>query len=216
MPKIVLVEDHRILREGLRVLVEAQPDFSVIGEADDGIGVVDLVERLLPDVLIIDLMLPGISGLEVTRQVHERLPQIRVIILSMHMDDSYVLQALANGAMGYVLKDSSIAELVHAVNQVMQGQRYLSPPLSERAIEVYMQSGEQGVTDPFDRLTTREREVIHLAAKGFTNTKIAEQLSISPRTVEVHRGNMMRKLGLHSQADLIRYAIRRGILPADN
>jgi two-component system, NarL family, response regulator NreC len=216
MPKIVLVEDHRILREGLRVLLEAQPDFSVIGEADDGLQAVELVERVTPDVLIVDLMLPGISGLEVTRQVHERLPQVRIIILSMHMDDSYVLQALTHGAIGYVLKDSSIAELVHAVNQVIDGHRYLSPPLSERAIEIYMQSGQQGTMDPFDRLTTREREVLYLAAKGHTNSKIAEKLSISPRTVEVHRGNMMRKLGLHSQADLIRYSIRRGILPTEN
>jgi two-component system, NarL family, response regulator NreC len=215
MPTIVLVEDHRILREGLRVLLEAQPDFAIVGEADDGAGVVDMIERLSPDVLIIDLMLPGISGLEVTRQVHERAPHTHVIILSMHMDDSYVLQALANGAAGYVLKDSSVAELVQAVKQVINGYRYLSPPLTERAVEAYLQSGQQAAAEPFDSLTTREREVLYLAAKGHTNSKIGDQLSISPRTVEVHRGNMMRKLGLHTQADLIRFAIRRGILSPD-
>jgi DNA-binding NarL/FixJ family response regulator len=187
----------------------------VIGEAASGLGVTDLVERLTPDVLILDLMLPGLSGLEVARQVSHRIPTTRILVLSMHANEAYVLQALSSGASGYILKDSSAQDLVRAIHEVMAGRRFLSPPLSERAIEAYMQKAQDALLDPYDALTSREREVLHLAAEGRTNAEIATELSISPRTAEVHRANLMRKLSLRNQTELIRYALRRGILPMD-
>ena len=214
--RIVLADDHHVVREGLRALLETEPDFSIVGEAADGLATVDLVERLKPDVLVADLMMPSLSGLEVARQVTLRSPTTRVVILSMYANEPYVLEALRNGAAGYVLKDSTGADLVQAVRQVLTGDRYLSPPLSARAIEAYVQKAEAGSLDIYETLTTREREILHLAAQGCSNAEVATRLSISPRTAETHRANMMRKLGLRTQADLIRYALRRGILPPEN
>jgi len=215
MTTIVLADDHHIVRQGLRVLLEGQPDFQLVGEAGDGLEAVQLTERLKPDVLIIDLMMPSLNGLEATRQVSQRSPHTRVVILSMHANEAYVLEALRNGAAGYVLKDSSAADLVHAVREVVAGRRYLSSPLSERAIAAYIQKASDVALDPYEILTNREREVLHLAAEGYTNAEIADQLSISPRTAETHRANLMHKLGLRTHTDLIRYALRRGILPME-
>lgn len=210
---IVLADDHPIVRDGLRGLLETEPGFNVVAETADGLKAVDLVERLKPDVLIVDVVMPGLDGLEVTRQVSHRSPQTRVIVLSMHADEVYVLRALRNGAVGYILKDSSTADLVQAVCEVIAGRRYLSPPLSERAIEAYIQKAEATTLDGYETLTTREREVLHLTVEGCNNTEIAERLSISPRTVATHRTNMMRKLGLSTQTELISYALKRGIIP---
>ena len=215
MTTIVLADDHHVVRQGLRVLLEGQPDFQLVGEAGDGLEAVQLTERLKPDVLIIDLMMPSLNGLEATRQVSQRSPHTRVVILSMHANEAYVLEALRNGAAGYVLKDSSAADLVHAVREVVAGRRYLSSPLSERAIAAYIQKASDVALDPYEILTNREREVLHLAAEGYTNAEIADQLSISPRTAETHRANLMHKLGLRTHTDLIRYALRRGILPME-
>ena len=215
MTTIVLADDHHIVRQGLRALLEGQPDFQLVGEAGDGLEAVQLTERLKPDVLIIDLMMPSLNGLEATRQISQRSSHTRVVILSMHADEAYVLEALRNGAVGYVLKDSSAADLVHAVREVVAGRRYLGSPLSERAIAAYIQKASDVALDPYEMLTNREREVLHLAAEGYTNTEIADQLSISPRTAETHRANLMHKLGLHTHTDLIRYALRRGILPME-
>jgi len=213
---IVLADDHHVVRQGLRGLLEAEPDFSIAGEAADGLQAVDLVDRVKPDVLVIDLMMPGLSGLDVTRQVRQRSPRTHIVILSMHSNEAYVLEALRNGAAAYVLKDSTAADLVHAVREVVAGRRYLSPPLSERAIETYTEKAKSTLMDPYETLTTREREVLHLAAEGYTNTAIGDRLSISPRTVETHRANLMRKLGLQTQTDLVRYALRRGIVPMED
>jgi two-component system response regulator NreC len=215
MTTIVLADDHRIVRQGLRALLEAEPDLQLVGETGDGLEAVQLARRLQPDVVVLDLMMPSINGLEATRQISDGCPQTHVIILSMHADEGYVLEALRNGAAGYVLKDSSADDLVRAVREVVAGRRYLSAPLSERAIEVYMQKARETSLDPYEKLTNREREVLHLAAEGHSSTEIAERLSISARTVETHRANMMRKLDLHSQTDLIRYALKRGIIPME-
>ena len=215
MPNILLADDHNIVRQGLRALLQSEPHFRLVGEASDGIEAVRLSERLKPDVLITDLMMPGLNGLEVTRQVTKLLPQIRVIILSMYTNDAYVLEALKNGALGYVLKDSQAADLIQAVKEVIAGNRYLSPPLSERALELYLQKVESVPDDPYELLTTREREVLQLVAEGRTSSEIATRLFISPRTAEGHRANLMRKLGLQNNADLIRFALKRGILPLD-
>jgi DNA-binding NarL/FixJ family response regulator len=216
MTTIVLADDHHVMRQGLRALLETEPDFQIVGEAGDGRETVQLVERLQPEVLVLDLRMPGLSGLEVTRQVQQRSPQTRVVILSMYANTAYVLEAWRNGAAGYVLKKSTADELVRAVRQVTAGQRYLSPPLSEQAIETLIKKAEAAKTDPYELLTAREREVMHLIVEGYTNTEIAARLVISPRTVEFHRANLMRKLGVRTQADLIRYALRRNLLPPEN
>jgi DNA-binding NarL/FixJ family response regulator len=212
---ILLADDHHVMRQGLRMLLEAQEDFRVVAEAGDGLEAVKLAERLKPHVLIVDLMMPGINGLEVARQVSHHSPQTRIIVLSMYGNEPYVLEALRNGAVGYVLKDADAAELLRAVHEVVAGRRYLSPPLSEHAIEAYLQKAQGAALDLYETLTTREREVLQLAAEGRTNADIAAVLYVSPRTVETHRAHMMRKLGLHTQAELIRYALKRGILPMD-
>lgn len=215
MTTIVLADDHHLVRAGLRSLLEAEPDFEVVGEAADGLTAIQMVERLSPDVLIADLMMPDLNGLEVTRHVSQSTPATRVVILSMHANEPYVLEALRNGASAYVLKESRADDLVHAVHEVLLGRRYLSPPLSERAIQSYISKTQAETLDPYETLTTREREILHLTAQSYSATEIAERLSLSPRTVETHRANLMRKLDLHTQTDLIRYALRRGIIPLD-
>lgn len=212
MTTIVLADDHHIVRKGMRALLEAEPDFRLVGEASDGLETAQLVERLRPDVLVLDLMMPGLNGIEVTRQVRKRSPRTQVIILSMHANDGYVLEALRSGATGYVLKDASMSELIQAVRDVATGRRYLSPLLAERAIDAYVMQTKESTLDRYETLTDREREVLHLAAEGLTNIEVAARLSISPRTAENHRANMMRKLGLRTQTELVLYALRRGII----
>lgn len=214
--RIVLADDHHVVREGLRALLEAEPDLTVAGEAADGLTTVHLVERVKPDVLVVDVMMPALNGLEVTRQVVRRSPDTRVIVLSMYSDESYVMEALKNGAAAYVLKSSTRSDLVQAIREVMAGERYLSAPLSARAVEAYVERAKGTEVGAYDTLTSREREVLQLAAEGHTNAEIAARLSISSRTVETHRSAVMRKLGLRRQTDLVRYALRRGILPPES
>ncbi|PKO12629.1 MAG: DNA-binding response regulator [Chloroflexi bacterium HGW-Chloroflexi-10] len=207
--RIVLADDHNIVREGFRLVLEAQPDFQVVGEASAGIEAIRMVEMLRPDVLVLDLMMPGINGMEVIRQVRALT---KVVILSMHNNEAYVLESLRNGAHGYVLKDATTKELIQAVIAASQGQRYLSAPFAERAIEVYSRLTDNLETDPLNLITNREREVMILVAQGNSSPQIGEMLGISPRTVEVHRANLMRKLNFRSQTDLIRFAIKHGLL----
>jgi two-component system response regulator NreC len=206
---ILLADDHIVVRQGLRSLLETQPDFEVIGEAGDGPEALQQVQALQPQVLVLDLVMPGMSGLEVVRRVHD---QTRVIILSMHSNEAYVVEALRCGAYGYVLKDATAGELAEAIRAVVAGQRFLSAPFSEHGIEDYLRRGRTGPLDPYETLTAREREVLVLAASGLSNSEIAARLTISPRTVEIHRANMMHKLSLHTQTELVRYAIRRGLV----
>ncbi len=210
---VVLADDHAIVRQGLRAVLEAASEFNVVGEVADGLQVLDVVEQMRPNVLVLDLMMPGLNGLEITRQVRLRCPQTRVVILSMHADESYVMEALRNGAAGYVLKEASTTEVAQAVREVAAGRRYLSQPLSERAIEVYAEKAQSAPLDLYDTLTTREREVLQLCVEGCSSTEMATRLGISPRTADTHRANLMRKLGLQNQTALVRYALRRGILP---
>ncbi len=215
MTTLVLADDHHLVREGLRALLEAEPDMDVVGEAADGLGAVQLVERLRPDMIIVDLMMPDLNGLEVARHISQHIPETRIIILSMHANEAYVLEALRNGASAYILKDSRANDLITAVREVAAGRHYLSPPLSERAIDAYIEKSRSAALDPYETLTTREREILHLTARSYSASEIAARLSVSPRTVETHRANLMRKLDLHTQTDLIRYALRRGIIPLD-
>ncbi|NJP04787.1 MAG: response regulator transcription factor [Chloroflexaceae bacterium] len=212
MTTIVLADDHHLVREGMRALLEIEADFSVIGEAADGLSTVDMVERLKPDVLIADVMMPNLNGVEVARHVSQRVPETRIIIVSMYANEAHVLEALRNGASAYVLKDARGDDLVHAVREVIAGHHYLSKQLSERAIESYIHKAQSSTVDPYDTLTTREREILQLSAEGYTGAAIAERLSLSPRTVETHRTNMMHKLDLHNQTELVRYALRRGLI----
>lgn len=215
MTTITLADDHHVVRQSLRVLLEAEAEFRVVGEAATGLEAVELVARLQPNVLVVDIMMPELSGLEVTRQIKRRWPKTAVVILSMHENEAYVLEALRAGASAYVLKKSNAQDLIQTIRLSLAGRLFLSPPLNERAIEVYVQKAHETPLDPYDTLTIREQEVLHLAAEGLNNTEIAARLSISPRTVEMHHGNLMRKLRLRTQSDLIRYALRRGILPLE-
>ncbi len=216
MTTILLAEDHHVVRQAFKVLLEEDPDWLVVGEAANGIDAVALAEQLHPDILLVDLMMPGISGLEVTRQVSRLSPETRVVVLSMHSDEAYVLEALRNGAVGYVLKGSTAMELMQALREVRRGRRYLSPPLSDRALDDYVKKARDSNVDPYETLTTRERELLHLVAEGHANSEIAGRMSISQRTVETHRTNVNRKLGLRTQVDLILYAMRRGILSLED
>ena len=214
MPSVTLVlaDDHPIVRHGLRMVLEAEPDFQVLGEVADGLLVLETVQRLRPDVLILDVMLPGRNGLQIVRQVAEVSPQTRTVMLSMYSAEAYILEALRSGAMGYVLKSASANLLVEAVRTVLNGRRYLSPPFSERAIELYVQRTDTGTLDVYDTLTKREAEIFRWIAQGYKNAEISSQLSISPRTVEVHRARIMQKLDISSPRELIRFALQRGIL----
>jgi two-component system response regulator NreC len=212
---ILLVDDHTIVRQGLHSLLSTELDFTIVGEASNGLQALELVEALKPDVAVLDLGLPELHGLEVTREICRRNAHTRVVVLSMHAKEAYVLEALKNGASGYVLKDASAQELVLAIRQAIQGKRYLSPPLTERAIEAYVERAKDQDIDPYDTLTNRERQILHLAAQGWSNIEIAKRLVLSSRTVETHRSSLMHKINLHNQTELVRYALLKGILPMD-
>ena len=215
MITVIIAEDLQIVREGLLALLEAEDDIKVIGEAQDGIDAIALVEKLKPDVLLLDIGMPGLNGLDVTRQLARRVTETKIIILSSHGDEVMVRKGLQYGAAAYILKASSANELVRAIHEVQQGNRYLSAPLVNRAIEYYVTSDGERYQDPYEQLTDREREIFQLVAEGNSSSEIANRLSISPRTVETHRTNLMRKLDMNSQSDIIRFAIRRGILSLD-
>jgi len=189
---------------------------SVVGEAADGPETTQLVERLQPQVLVVDIMMGGMNGIEVTHYVRKISPKTHVVVLSMHADEGYVMEALRAGAKAYVLKDSIADDLLHAIREAVLGRRYLSPPLSEHVIEGYLRKQEVTALKPYERLTVREREVLHLLAQGCNNAEIASRLCVSRRTVEVHRANMMRKLGLRSPIQLLRYTMQEGIIPPEN
>jgi two-component system response regulator NreC len=212
---IVLADDHPVVRRGMQTLLEVEPDFAIIGEAGDGLESVRLVENLQPDVLILDLMMPGLSGLEALRIIRKRSPRTRVVVLSMHDTHAFVAEALMNGATGYVLKGSDELNLVRAVREAAGGRRFLCPPVTERAIDAYIEQARAASLDPHDTLTAREREVLQLTAEGKTGPEIAARLHISHRTVENHRANLMRKLLLKNQSELVRYALRRGLISLD-
>ena len=216
MIRILLADDHHLVRHGLRMLLEAESGFCVVGEAQDGIEALDILETLQPDVAVIDLVMPRLNGLEVARQTGKRSPLTKVVMLSMYDNEAYVLEALRSGAKAYVLKSSTSSDLVQAIRAAVAGRRYLSPPLSQQAIKAYTKKTATTVLDSPQLLTTREQQVLQMAAEGFTNADIAARLSVSPRTVETHRTNLMNKLGLRTRTELIRYALRHGILPMES
>ena len=212
--RVLVVDDHPVVREGICAVLATEEDIDVVGQADGGEEAIALVDQVQPDLLVLDLMMPGRAGLDVITEVTDHFPDVRVLVLSMHDSEGYVVEALRRGAHGYAVKQAAAADLVRAVRSVAVGRRYLSPALTDRAIEVYA-NGAPPRSDPFATLTGREREVVALVAHGATNAAIAERLFISVRTVETHRARAMRKLGLRTSADVVRFALRQGLLPPE-
>jgi DNA-binding NarL/FixJ family response regulator len=211
--RILLADDHTVVRKGLRLLLDSQPGFQVIAEAQNGRDAVSLAEQHAPDVIVMDIAMPNLNGIEAARQIAARHPHPAVVFLSMHSDESYVLRALKVGARGYLLKDSAEYDLINAVKAVTEGKSYLSPAISKMMMEDYMrQLQERKLEDSYDLLTTREREILQLLAEGKNNKDVARTLNLSLYTVETHRGNIFQKLQLHSGAELILYAIRKGVI----
>ena len=213
MIRVVLAEDHYVVRRGIQTLIAAESGIHVVGEADDGLKAFSLVEELQPHVLITDVMMPGLNGLELTRRIRERFPRTGVLIFSMHADETYVVEALKAGATGYVLKDAKHLDVAQAIRAVAVGEMHLDPSLSEARVAERLACRLGPAIDSFDLLSPREREILHHVANGQSSRHIATQLSISSRTVEIHRRNIMRKLDLRGQIDLVRFAIRHGIIP---
>ena len=213
MNTVVIADDHELVRRGLRSLVEAEGSCQVVAEAADGIAATQAVQKHKPTLLLLDLNMPRLHGLEVLKQTRTLSPRTKIIVLSMHNDEPYVIEALRAGAMAYLLKGSESLEIAQALREVLSGRRYLSGPLSEWAINALATKTVEA-SDLLQTISTREREVLNLAVEGHSNTEIAEKLFISPRTAETHRTNLMRKLGLQTQTDLVRFAIRRSLIQA--
>jgi len=211
--RVMLADDHTILRQGIRAILESHADIQVVGEASDGRETVAKALNLRPDVVLMDIAMPSMTGLEATRQIKQQSPQTRVLILTMHENEEYILQILQCGGSGYVLKRAAASELVHAIRAVHQGDFFLHPAITKALVSDYLKRVQAGqeVTS-YDRLTDREREILKLIAEGHTNKEIAELLSLSIKTVEAHRVHIMEKLGLHSRVDLVKYAIRTGLI----
>jgi len=211
--RIVLADDHTILREGLRALLSADPNFDIVGEAEDGREAVRCVEKLGPDLLLMDLSMPRMSGMDAISEIKKRFPETKIIALTVHKTEEYLLTTLQAGVDGYVLKDATCDELVMAIHNVMAGKPYLSPGISEKVIEGYLEGKEDSLSvSSWQKLSQREREVSKLIAKGYKNKEIAEDLCISLKTVEKHRANLMKKLDLHNAAGLTVYAVERGLV----
>jgi two-component system response regulator NreC len=211
--RIILTEDHTILRQGLRVLLSSDPDFKIVGEAEDGRESVRLAETLLPDLILMDLSMPKMTGMDAIIEIKKRSTDTKIVVLTVHRGEEYVLSALKAGADGYVLKDANHGELTTAIRKVLEGKRYLSPDISGKVIEGYLE-GKNALRKKtsWDTLTPREREILKLIAEGYKNREMAEALFISPKTVQKHRANLMEKLDLHNTAALTVFAIEKGIV----
>lgn len=211
--RILLADDHAVVRDGLRALLDRQPDFEVVATASDGRECLDLAEKHSPDVVMMDVAMPKMNGIEATRRILAANPAIAVVILSMHHDESYVLQSLKAGAKGYLLKDSPREDVLEAIRSAAQGRAFLSRKVRKMLQEDYVeQLQSKGLDDSYELLTDREREILQLLAEGRANKEVASILNISPTTVETHRGHILRKLSLHGTADLILYAVRKRII----
>jgi two-component system, NarL family, response regulator NreC len=206
--RILLADDHSVVRQGFRLILENQPDMEVVGEASNGREAVSVAEALQPDVVVMDVTMPELNGIEATRRISELAPRARVLALSMHKDSVYVREILRAGAKGYLLKDAAGNDLLAAVRAVARGEAYLSPAVSDAVLTDY----RKHVTNPIDLLTSREREVLQMIAEGKTNKEIANSLQLSVYTVEAHRGRIMEKLNLHSTGELVRFALRNGLI----
>jgi len=213
--KILIAEDHAIVREGIRMILEEEPDFDVVGEAKDGREAVELAQRLAPDVVVMDISMPEMTGIDATAQIRRLCPDTRVLILTMHEEESYVFQLLRAGASGYVLKRAAAQDLVEAVRSASRGEAFLYPSVARNVVKDYLHRLQYGEgRDRYDGLTDREREILVLVADGLTNAQIAERLRISVKTIQTHRAHIMEKLDLHDRGLLVRYAVRKGLIEA--
>jgi DNA-binding NarL/FixJ family response regulator len=211
--RLLLADDHTLMRQGLRKIIEERRDWEVVGEAGDGRTAVQLAIDLKPDIVVLDIGMPLLNGIETTRQIVRKVPSARVLILSMHADEPYVTQAIRSGASGYLLKDSAGSDLINAVVAVSVGKSFFSPPVAKVMLDDYVrQLAEKGIEDRYESLSEREREIFQLIAEGHTNKGIADLLSISPATVETHRAHILQKLDVHNTAELVLYAVRRGVI----
>lgn len=210
--RILLADDHTILRDGIRSLLEDDPNIVVVGEAENGRAAVKMAFQLEPDVVLMDIAMPILNGLEATRQIKRDIPKVKVLILSMHDDDAYIQQALTYGAMGYILKDASASELLAAIFTVYNGEAVLSPPITRLVIEDYLRWGGIQNNSTYNGISPREHEVLQLIAEGYNNKEIAKILTIAIKTVQTHRSNIMKKLDLHDSGELIKYAIQKKII----
>ncbi|MGD0124421.1 MAG: response regulator transcription factor [Terriglobia bacterium] len=211
--RILLADDHNIMRRGLRLLLERQPGFEVVAEAADGREAAERAEATRPDIVILDIAMPNMGGIEAAQRIRALLPQAAIVILSMHSDEGYVLRALKVGAKGYLLKDSAESDLIDAIKAVSEGKAFFSPEISKILVEDYVRDmRKRGAEDSYELLTSREREILHLLAEGKSNKDIATLLDLSLYTVETHRRNLQDKLNLHSLAELILYAVRKGVI----
>jgi len=211
--RILLADDHNVMRGGLRLLLERQPGFKVVAEAPDGRQAVEQAEASKPDIAVLDIAMPNLSGIEAAQRISAMLPHTRIIILSMHSDEGYVLRALKAGAKGYLLKDSAENDLIEAIKAVDEGKAFFSPEISNILVEDYVREMKRrGAEDSYELLTPREREILQMLAEGKSNKQIATVLDLSLYTVETHRRNLQDKLNLHSFAELILYAVRKGII----
>ena len=211
--RIIIAEDHRILREGLRALISSNPNFDIVGEAEDGRDAIRCVENLMPDLILLDLSMPRMNGMEAIKEIKKQCPETKILVLTVHRTEEYILATLRAGANGYVLKDATHAELLMAMKSVLMGKRYLSPGVSEKVIEGYLEGRKTlRSSTPWDTLTQREREVLKLIAEGYKNKESADYLYISVKTVEKHRANLMKKLDLHSTSSLTAFAMEKGLV----
>ena len=211
--RILIADDHGVVRKGLRLQLEQQSEFEVVGEANDGREAVAMTDELAPDVVIMDIAMPNLNGIQATTQIVKKNPQVGVIILSMHSDETYLTRTLTAGAKGYLLKDNADVDLHRAVQVVAQGKPFFSPAIADTLLEDYMRQLQQrGLQDSYDLLTEREKEILQLLAEGRSNKEVASTLDLSPNTVETHRTRIMQKLDLHSSADIVLYAVRKKII----
>jgi DNA-binding NarL/FixJ family response regulator len=211
--KLLVADDHKIFRQGIKKLLEEESDLQVVGEAADGREAIKKATELKPDVILMDIAMANLNGLQATRQIKKVLPDTKVIMVTMHKNEEYVLQSFQAGASGYILKEGAVEELVSAIRTIHQDKSFLSPTISKTLIDAYLRKMETGKTEtPFDLLTDREREVLQLIAEGYTNREVAKSLFISVKTVEAHRAHIMQKLNIHEIAKLVKYAIQKGLV----
>jgi len=213
--KVLVADDHTILRQGIKSLLANEEEIEVIGEAKNGREALTIIEETLPDVILMDIAMPGLNGLEATRRIKKKFPRMKVLVLTMYTNEEYIFQILNAGANGYLVKETAFQDLISAIKAVYKNEAFMSPSISKKVINSYIKRAQNDEQETCEILTTREREILQLIAEGNSSKKIAELLFISPKTVETHRTHIMDKLNIHNRTGLVKYAIRKGIVDVD-